>query len=257
MHVLVSMGTASSRLQTEEFIMIDLLDLALDAHGGLERWRQIQKLSARLSVTGGLWKIKGQPAGLPNVLLQLEIRRPWVTIAPFAGEGSGHFTPDRVWVEDGQGNVTDERNAPRASFAGHVLATQWDKLQELYFISYAMWNYLTTPFLLAMPGFELNEIDPHEENGEIWRRLHVKFPSDIPTHCAEQVFFFNEKGLLQRLDYVTDVAGGVASHYCFDHAAFGEIIFPTLRRVVRRTAAGPALSSPTAVLLQLSDIVVS
>jgi hypothetical protein len=237
--------------------MTDLLTLALEAHGGLERWRKLKTLDVKLSVSGGLWKIKGHPEGLPNIALRADTQRPAVTIKPIAGDGRGHFAPERVWIDNPQGNIVEERHEPRDTFAGHVLTTHWDKLQELYFISYAMWNYLATPFLFTWSGFELKEIEPHQENGETWRRLQVKFPTDVPTHCAEQMFFFNEKGLLQRLDYVTDVAGGVASHYCFDHTSFGGIIFPTLRRVVRRTPkSGPALSSPTAVLLLISDIAV-
>ena len=58
----------------------------------------------------------------------------------------------------------------------HVLATPWDKLQELYFVSYALWNYLATPFVFTEPGFETREIGPHEENGETWHRLLVKYP---------------------------------------------------------------------------------
>jgi hypothetical protein len=93
-------------------------------------------------------------------------------------------------------------------------------------------------------GIETCEVERHIENGETWRRLQVKFPPGFPTHCSEQIFYFSEGGLLQRLDYLTEVAGGVASHYCFDHATFGGLTFPMLRRVVRRTAAGSQLSGP-------------
>ena len=68
-------------------------------------------------------------------------------------------------------HTREERATPRASFAGHVLTTPWDKLQELYFVSYALWNYLATPFVFTEPGFETREIGPHEENGETWHRL--------------------------------------------------------------------------------------
>ena len=100
----------------------------------------------------------------------------------------------------------------------------------------------------------MKETEPHEENGELWRRLHVRFPKNVPTHCDEQDFYFNDKGLLQRLDYVTDIAGGMAAHYCFDHRSFDGVVIPTLRRVVRRTPEGSMVSSPTAVLLQISDV---
>src|SRR5215831_8490211 len=118
----------------------------------------------------------------------------------------------------------------------------------LYFTSYALWNYFTTPFLLTQPGIDVSET---------WQRLQVRFPSTIPTHNAEQVFYFNEKGLLQRLDYITEVAGGgIASHYCFDHASFSGLVFPTLRRVISRTSTGPLISGRTRVLLLISDVLV-
>jgi hypothetical protein len=36
-------------------------------------------------------------------------------------------------------------------------------------VSYALWNYLATPFVFTEPGFETREIGPHEENGETWQ----------------------------------------------------------------------------------------
>ena len=123
-----------------------------------------------------------------------------------------------------------------------------------------MWNYLTTPFLFAQLGLECKEIEPHQENGERWRRLQVKSPSDIPTpdgklsgdsDYQEETFFFNDQGLLQRLDYV---AVGPASHYCYDHTTFGGLVFPALGRVVGRPPSGPRTSAPTAVLIQIADV---
>jgi hypothetical protein len=84
----------------------------------------------------------------------------------------------------------------------------------------------------------------------------VKYPPDVPTHSNEQTCYFDKTGLLQRVDYVTDVLGGIAAHYCYDHISFGGIVFPTLRRVVTRNENQSLLSNPTAVLLLLSDIFV-
>ena len=239
--------------------MKDLLSRALEAHGGLSRWREIEAFQLKVSIGGGLWRLKGLPDGLRDVTLRIQAHRPIVTITPFGGEArTGHFTPDRVWIEDANGGVVEERATPRASFAGHVLTTPWDKLQELYFVSYALWNYLATPFVFTEPGFETREIGPHEETGETWHRLLVKYPPGIPTHCAEQVLYFNGQGLLQRMDYSVDVGGdmvaGAASHYCFDHTPVDGIVIPTLRRAVSRTPKGAVLSGPTGVLLQMSDI---
>jgi hypothetical protein len=38
--------------------MNELLDLALKAHGGLERWREVKSLDVRISLTGALYKLK-------------------------------------------------------------------------------------------------------------------------------------------------------------------------------------------------------
>jgi hypothetical protein len=161
--------------------MSDLLALALEAHGGLERWRAIRSIDATLSVSGGLWQIKGHPEGLPDIRLHLETDRPFVTIAPFGGKDrKGYFEPHRVWIEGSAGDVVAERADPRSSFAGHTLGTPWDELHELYFISMAMWNYLTTPFLFTRPGFEAQEIEPHTENGDVWRRCGSSFPPMSP-----------------------------------------------------------------------------
>jgi hypothetical protein len=77
--------------------MSELLDLALQPHGGLERWREVQSLDIRVSLTDGLYRVKGYPEGLPNVNMRIDARRPAVTIAPYARtDGRGFFTPDVI-----------------------------------------------------------------------------------------------------------------------------------------------------------------
>jgi hypothetical protein len=75
-----------------------------------------------------------------------------------------------------------------------------------------MRNYLSTPFVFTRPQAQLRELEPLQEYGDICRRLHVTFPSDMPTRLAEQIVCSDEKGLLQRIDYVGYVASGVAAH---------------------------------------------
>jgi len=230
----------------------DLLGLALQAHGGLERWRLVEALDLRLSIGGALYRMKGFPEGVPSAAVRVDPSRPSVTILPYLiANARGLFTPDRVWIEDADGQIVDERSSPRASFAGHVLQTPWDQLQRLYFTGYAVWNCLTLPFLLASPRIVSQEIEPHRDNGDVWRRLRVTFPRDVPTHCAEQTLYFDQAGRLQRLDYGIDIVGATVAHYCYDHAAVSGLVFPTLHRVVRRSNGGPQLSGPTGVLLQV------
>jgi hypothetical protein len=237
--------------------MTDLVDLAINAHGGLSRWNEVRELAAQVSLTGPMYAIKGQPQGMANVSMHVDTRVPAIDVSPFPRSGHvGHFRPGRTFVSDETGKLIDERERPRETFAGHILSSRWDTSQLLYFNAYAMWNYLSTPFMFTRPGFQLKELDAHRENDTLWRRLHVTFPADIPSHCREQIFYFNQDGVLQRIDYVTDVAGGVAAHYCYDHMWFGGIFFPTLRRVVRRTEDGASPSTPTAILIRITDILV-
>jgi len=235
----------------------NLVDLAIEAHGGLKLWPEIKEVELRLSLTGVLFQIKGYPAGLPNITMKIAAHEQRMSISPYPQTGQiGHFTPQRVWIEDAAGKISGQLENPLSSFAGHTLTTPWDQLQTLYFFSYAFRYYLATPFMLLEPGFETRELEPHEENGEVWRRLHVKFPPSIPTHSREQVFYFNQAGLLQRLDYTPSISGREAAHYCFDHRSFDGLMIPTLRRVVSRPPSGPQINGPSGVLVVITDAIV-
>jgi hypothetical protein len=182
---------------------------------------------------------------------------PRVTFTPFPGAARGVFEAERVTVtaEDG---LEKQRDNPRAAFADHQFETPWDDLHLLYFMGYAIWNYLCTPFLLSWPGFAVEEIEPWQEGAETWRRLQVEFPPEIPTHCTEQVFYFDESGLLRRLDYYPDVVAGRgvgAAHYCYDHEDFSGLIVPTRRRVYIRQEDGTA-SDQVVVEADIADVAV-
>lgn len=237
--------------------MSDLLEQVLEAHGGLARWRQARTLIARMSLTGPLFDLKGQTGGLSNVTMEVNTRRPEVTVSPFRAPGQvGRFTADRTWIVDRNGQTLDERSNPRAAFHGHDRATPWDALHLLYFDSYAMWNYFVTPFCFTWPGVEVRELDPHDEDGRTWRRLAVTFPPDFPTHCPEQIFYYDERGRLQRMDYKVEVFQASAAHFCYDHQTFGGLLYPTLRRVVPRLNDRPHPSQPTTILVQVRDVLV-
>jgi hypothetical protein len=53
--------------------MTDLLETVIEAHGGLERWRQLDAVSARLVQGGALWTLKGQPGVLDDVFVRASL----------------------------------------------------------------------------------------------------------------------------------------------------------------------------------------
>jgi hypothetical protein len=236
--------------------MCELRDFVIDAHGGLERWNKVKTIEGDMSITGGLWARKGWPDALKNVHVTAAAGNQWISYRPFISEGMrSSCTPDHTVIETIDGKLVRDRTNPRATSDGHTVETPWDDLNLAYFSGYAMWNYLTTPFIFAMPGFRAEEITPWDENGEQRRRLRVVFSDHIATHCPEQIFHVNGEGLICRVDYSAPVAGGApTAHYLFDHRDFSGIKVATRRQALRRKADGTAIPDPVFVAIDITDI---
>ncbi|OKI44709.1 hypothetical protein [Micromonospora sp. CB01531] len=241
--------------------MSDLLDTVIAAHGGLDRWRSATRITAEVQAGGALWGLKGQPGVLDRYSITADLHRQSATLAPFAEPGlRAAYTPDRVAIESLDGQVTQERVQPRESFAGHTLETPWDRVHAAYFAGYAMWTYLTEPFIFAEPGFTATEIEPWEENGETWRRLEVTFPEHIATHSRVQTYYIDAEGLIRRHDYRPDVFGAAdrdSAHYTYEHRTFGGLVFPTKRSVHLTDEHNQKVAEPVIISIDLTDITVS
>lgn len=236
--------------------MNSLVQLTLDAHGGLERWRQFAHVTAHLRTGGILWDLKHQRDVVGDVNVRVALHREWASHSPF-GEPTWRtsFEPHRVAIETTDGRIIEERVAPRDSFAGHGLDTPWDRMHLAYFVGYAMWTYLTTPFLFTMDGVETREVEPWHENGEQWRRLKATFAPHIATHGIIQTFYFGSDGLLRRHDYDADVLGGSrVAHYVHDYRQFSGLLVPTRRTVHGRRPDGTSAPDPLIVAIDLSDV---
>lgn len=236
--------------------MNGLLGAVLSAHGGLERWRRVRAVRATIVTGGALWGMKGLVQDPNPREMTVSAHTEHASLLPFgAPDQRTDFTPDRIAIETLDGRIVAERKNPRASFEGHQLRTPWDSLQRAYFNGYAMWTYLNTPFLLAMPGFEVSEIAPWEEDGERWRGLRAVFPPNIVSHSSTQDFYFGPDHLLRRHDYHVDVAGGfAAAQYVYDLVEVDGFRFPTRRRAYRRDDAGFAVRDEVMVSIDLSNL---
>ena len=235
--------------------MNPLLSEVLEAQGGLERWRQFNSLSATIVTGGELWGFKGLVQDAAPRRMTIDLHREWGSVDPFGGPNwLTDFTADRIAIVTRDGTTIAERADPRAAFAGHTLTTPWDPLHRAYFNGYALWTYLTAPFLLAEPGFKVADIAPVKEGDETWRGLRATFPDNIATHSREQDFYFAPDGLLRRHDYHVDVAGGFAAAQLVSGFVEAQgLRFPTRRRAYQR---GPDLCpkpDPLMVSIDLSD----
>ena len=236
--------------------MSDILEFALNGHGGLDAWNEFESISAHLSQGGALWGLKQQGGLLDEVKVTADLHDERVAHGPF-GEPPVHteFGPDRVAIASSDGHVVEELLQPRASFAGHVQTTPWNRLQLAYFAGTAMWTYLTQPFSFTMPGFVVAESDPWTEDGTTYRRMNVTWPSYLATHNPHQVLYLDEDGLIRRHDYTVEITGNTeAAHYMSDYTVVSGIRVPTRHRIYPRAADGTSDPSLVIVSIDYSEV---
>jgi hypothetical protein len=241
--------------------MNDLLDLVLDAHGGLDRWSAVSTLGAKLTTAGPFWKLRCFPDALLDENLTVAARREHVLFTRWITDGitvTFDTDPERVTLRGARGQIIQRLIDPRPTYAGYDPSSPWDTLQVGYFLGYAVWNYLTTPFLLTYPGVRTREIGPHREDGQTWRRLLVTFPAAIATHSTEQIFYFGDDGLLRRQDYAVDIdAGARMADYAEDYQTFGGLAFPTRRHIYARHPDGTVDQAQAEITLDIHDITIT
>jgi hypothetical protein len=165
------------------------------------------------------------------------------------------FEGSEVRIESVDGRVLSRRSGPRLAFRDFRHFVWWDALDVLYFAGDATWTYICVPFVLTDPAYELRQGGTWEESGETWRKLHVRFPSGIHTHCRDQVFYVDEPGRIRRHDYTAEPFGAwaKAANYSTSHRNFGGLVVPTRRRVHLRRANGLPLRHPTLVWIDVED----
>ena len=118
--------------------MSEFLDVVLRAHGGLDRWGKLNKVSAMIVAGGGLLPMEGIEVDPHPLRTTATTHEESTVISPF-GQSDWRmvFRPERVVIETSAGVVVEERSNPRAAFAGHTMSTPWDLLHRAYFNGYA------------------------------------------------------------------------------------------------------------------------
>ena len=233
-----------------------LLREVMDAHGGFAAWDGARAVRAVMSTGGVLFMMRTTRDAFHQTEVVVDLHSPRTEIRDFPRGGqTGFFTPTRVWIGDRDGQVIAERRNPRASFHRIRKQLHWDHLDSVYFAGYAVWNYLTAPYLLCRTDVAIEEEASCVDKGRTWRGLTATLSEDVPTHNAKQVFYFDQRARLRRHDYHAEVIGpyAVASHYCDDHLKFGKAVFPTRRRVVPRIGNGRTLPFPTLVWIRVHE----
>lgn len=235
--------------------MSELLNSILDAHGGLEQWRKFKTVEATIVSGGELLETKAPQAPEPRHVT-VSIHEQATSVTPFGGpDRRSRYRPDRVAIETHDGQVLRERLHPRDAFAGHDLTTPWDPLDRAYFGGYTQWIYLNAPFVFSLPGIQVEETEPLNENGETWRALRVTLPPHIASHSTKQTFYFGDDFLQRRHDYTLDIAGGCnVAHYTYDLQDANGLLVPTRRRAYLCNDAYVVLQNRLLIWINYSDI---
>jgi len=234
---------------------IELLEQTIAAHGGLERWDSAGEVGVRISSGGLAFASKLQGHAVRDVEARISTRGQDVTLTPYPAPGQrGVFDHSgAVRIETDEGELVEARGKAREGFRDLRHRLWWDRLDILYFATYAIWTYVSTPFVLAREDYRVIELDPWAEDGEHWRRLAVTFPEHVHTHSRRQVFYIDANGLIRRHDYTAEPIGGwaKAAHYCLDHRSFDGLVVPTRRRVYPRKPNNERRAGPLLVWIDL------
>ena len=110
-----------------------LLESAVAAHGGLDRWHQVRSITVDASITGPIWYVKGKGDALKDIRFEVDTTRELLTMDFVGQDKRSVFEPLRVVIQRRDGALIDARDDPERSFDGHQLETPWDDIHLAYF----------------------------------------------------------------------------------------------------------------------------
>src|ERR1700729_2292457 len=90
----------------------ELLDIAVEAHGGLARWNAVSSIEIDVSITGAIWYAKGQPDVLKDIVMAVDTQREHVTTSFVGQDRTTSFEPDRVVVQRSDGTILEAKDDP-------------------------------------------------------------------------------------------------------------------------------------------------
>lgn len=227
-----------------------LLDVAIEASGGLTKWERLKRFTLQLSVAGDLVVRANRSAQFKDLVAEGSTRSQLVRLTGFADAGvCGVYQPDRVDIEDAGGNVVRTRRAAHAMFRPLAIDGLVDELQLVFMCGSSIWHDLTSPFVLAHPDATTEELTPWSEQGQVWRRIRAILPESFGAH--EQTIYFDSDGLQRRID--RDLYGVTVADYSWAHQEFDGIVVPTLRRSLGLAADGTVAAKPALFDVEIFD----
>jgi hypothetical protein len=225
---------------------LGLLDHVLRAGGDLDLWRQMRRFTVHMSIRGALIAARCPGVKLPEFVAEGDTREPALEIIGFTAlDLRALYRPDWTALEQPDGCRLNERRATPEELTRQLQSATWDYLHLAHYCGGLIWSYLTTPFVLAEPDVECEELESMKVHGQRWRRLKVLYPARLVTHAREQTLYFDRQGLLRRLDTSAVHADGTQiAHFFSGHQRYSGILVPTMSRVLTIEASGALVDKP-------------
>ena len=232
-----------------------MLESVLRASGGMDLWRLARRFTLHASITGVLCSEKCETASLKELAVEGSTHHQAVDFTGFARTDlRALYRADSVALEAPDGQRIASRSAAPQEFRSGLKSAKWDEVQLAYYCGYLIWNHIATPFILADPDFETEELPRSRKRGENLRRLRAGFPSRVVTHATVQTFYFDRDGLLRRLDYPAAHADATQVAHTFSgHQRFSGILVPTLCRLLTIGADGVPIAKPPLLDVEIFD----
>jgi len=225
---------------------LELLDRVLRPGGGLDLWRRMRRFTVHMSIRGALIAARCPGVKLPEFVAEGDTREPALEIIGFTAlDLRALYRPDWTALERPDGCRLDERRATPEELTRQLQSATWDHLHLAHYCGGLIWSYLTTPFVLAEPDVECEELESMKVHGQRWRRLKVLYPARLATHAREHTLYFDRQGLVRRLDTSAVHADGTQiAHIFAGHQRYSGILVPTMSRVLTIEASGALVDKP-------------
>lgn len=237
----------------------ELLETMIDAHGGLQKWFEFSRATARVLITGDVWSSpKGEPVFADT---QIEILTQEESVTMVSNGSSGLrsvFRPNIIQLEVPGEELVETRYNPRTSFEAGGRLSEWDKFQMAYVCSYSIWNCLTQPFLFSFSGFEIEEVAPRPAGTETWRTIKVEYPEYIVSPSRQIICYVGDDGLMRQQDFVHHNLNDITiSSVMTEYAEIQGMRLPVVRKLYLAKDLENGTDAPLFASIQIKDIAFS